>query len=56
MAGGAIIGADYVDYFKLVATSANNNSINFWDANNYIFRERICTSDIQLTVKWCEHS
>jgi hypothetical protein len=49
--GGAVIGADYIDEFKLVATTANNNSINFWDCNNYIFRERICTSEIQMTGK-----
>lgn len=56
MSGGAVIGADYISGRKLVATTANNNSINLWDANNYIFRERICTSEIQLTVKWCEQA
>jgi WD40 repeat protein len=52
--GGAVIGADYVESENLVATTSNNNSINLWDSNNYIFRERIPTSEIQLTVKWCE--
>lgn len=52
--GGAVIGADFVESENLVATTANNNSINLWDSNNYIFRERIPTSEIQLTVKWCE--
>lgn len=47
-AGGAVIAADYVEMgnIKFVATTSNNNSINFWDSNNYIFRERINTSDI----------
>jgi WD40 repeat protein len=50
-----VIAADYVEMgnIKFVATTSNNNSINFWDSNNYIFRERINTSDIQMTVKWC---
>ncbi len=50
-AGGAVIAADYVEYgnIKFVATTSNNNSINFWDSNNYIFRERLNTSDIQMT-------
>jgi WD40 repeat protein len=49
---------------KFVATTSNNNSINFWDSNNYIFRERLNTSEIQMCskfsrilrnfiVKWC---
>jgi WD40 repeat protein len=50
--GGAVIGADFIESENLVATTANNNSINLWDSNNYIFRERIPTSEIQLTVKW----
>jgi len=50
-AGGAVIAADYVEYgnIKFVATTSNNNSINFWDSNNYIFRERLNTSEIQMT-------
>lgn len=65
-AGGAVIAADYIEMgnIKFVATTSNNNSINFWDSNNYIFRERLNTSDIQMTskttiaklislVKWC---
>jgi hypothetical protein len=54
-AGGAVIAADYVEMgnIKFVATTSNNNSINFWDSTNYLFRERINTSDIQMTVKWC---
>ena len=38
---------------KYVATCQVNNCINFWDANNYMHRERINTSDIQLCIKWC---
>ena len=47
-AGGAVIAADYIEMgnIKFVATTSNNNSINFWDSNNYIFRERLNTSDI----------
>jgi len=49
--GGAVIAADYIEFgsTKFVATTANNNSINFWDSNNYIFRERLNTSEIQMT-------
>ena len=52
-AGGAVIAADYIEMgnIKFVATTSNNNSINFWDSNNYIFRERLNTSDIQMTSK-----
>jgi WD40 repeat protein len=53
--GGAIITADYIEYgnTKYVATAQNNNAINFWDANNYMWRERLNTSEIQLCLKWC---
>lgn len=51
--GGAVIGADYIPEYKYIATTSNNNSINFWDSGNYIFSDRICTSEIQMTVKWC---
>jgi WD40 repeat protein len=46
MSGGAVISADYIEKYQLVATTSNNNSINLWDAKNYIFRDRICTSEI----------
>ena len=53
--GGAVIAADYVEMgnTKYVATTSNSNSINFWDPNNYIKREKIDTSDIQMCIKWC---
>lgn len=46
--GGAVIAADYVhqNNIKLVATTHNNNSINFWDSNTYVFNTRINTSEI----------
>ena len=46
--GGAVIAADSIEMgnIKFVATTSNNNSINFWDSNNYIFRERLNTSEI----------
>lgn len=52
--GGAFIAADYVEQgnLKFVATTTNNNQINFWDSNNYIFRDRINTSEIQLCRKF----
>ena len=31
IARGAVISADYIEDQKLVATTANNNSINLWD-------------------------
>ena len=48
-----MIAADYIEMnnIKFVATTSNNNSINFWDSNNYIFRERLNTSEIQMTSK-----
>ena len=54
-AGGAVIAADYIEYdnTKYVATTNNNISINFWDANNYLHRERVNTSEIQMCIKWC---
>lgn len=52
--GGAFIAADYVEHgnIKFVATTTNNNQINFWDSNNYIFRDRMNTNEIQLTGKY----
>ena len=49
--GGAVIAADYIEIentnTKYVATTSNNNTINFWDCtNNYSYKERINTSDI----------
>ena len=51
--GGAFIAADYVEQgnIKFVDTTTNNNQINFWDSNNYIFRDRMNTNEIQLTGK-----
>jgi WD40 repeat protein len=52
---GAVIAADYIEFgnIKFVATTSNNNAINFWDVNGYMPRERINTSDIQMCIKWC---
>ena len=38
--GGAFIAADYIELgqTKLVATTSNNNAIDFWDSNNYIHK------------------
>jgi hypothetical protein len=46
--GGAVIAADYVHHgnIKLVATTHNDNSINFWDSNTYVFNTRLNTSEI----------
>ena len=54
--GGAFIAADYIEYdnsTKYVATSSSNNIINLWDPNNYMWKDRINTHDIQLCLKWC---
>lgn len=55
--GGAIIAAEYVDMpdgkTKYVVTSQNNNTLNFWNPDNYIWKERINPSSIQLCLKWC---
>jgi hypothetical protein len=50
-----MIAADYIEYgnTKYVATAQNNHMINFWDPQSYIHRDRIATSDIQLSLKWC---
>mmetsp|Transcript_21365 Transcript_21365/g.33044 ORF Transcript_21365/g.33044 Transcript_21365/m.33044 type:complete len:185 (+) Transcript_21365:613-1167(+) len=38
---------------KYVATTSNNNKIDFWDSNTYSPKESIDTSNIQLCIKWC---
>jgi len=47
---GSFIAADYCEVansnFKFVATTSNNNSIDFWDPNNYIFRTQESTGEI----------
>lgn len=51
--GGAVIAADYVHHnnIKLVATTHNNNVINFWDSNTYVHNTNINTAEIQLASK-----
>jgi len=51
--GGAVIAADYIEHgnIKLVGTTSNNASINFWDSNNYVFNTRLNTPEIQLASK-----
>jgi len=44
-----LVGADYIPEKGLVVTSANDNSLNFWDAQTYVFKERISTPEIQMT-------
>lgn len=46
--GGAIIAADYVENgtYKAVATTTNNNAINFYHAQTYAFNDKLNTSDI----------
>lgn len=55
--GGAVISADYIEIpnsnIKYVATCQNNNAINFWDPKNYIYRQSLPTTDIQLCIKYC---
>lgn len=48
---GAFIAADYIDKYKLVATTSNNNAIDFWDANNYQLKQQENTPEIQLCSK-----
>ena len=54
--GGAYIAADYVHIegtsIKWVATTQNNNTINFYESANYLWRERLSTSEIQLCRKY----
>lgn len=54
---GSVIAADYVQYEqkKYVATTSNNNAINFWDCQNYTNCGKITTPDIQMCIKWCGH-
>jgi WD40 repeat protein len=53
---GAFIAADYIDSLKLVATTSNNNAIDFWDAANYQLKMQENTPEIQLTIKWCSEN
>ena len=52
---GSVIAADYVEYQqkKYVATTSNNQRINFWDCQNYTACGNIPTVDIQMCIKWC---
>ena len=52
---GSVIAADYVQYEqkKYVATTSNNNAINFWDHQNYTSCGKIPTPEIQMCIKWC---
>ena len=52
---GTVISAEYIPKWGLLATTANDNSINFWDAeDDYAFKNRISTPEIQLCAKWNE--
>ena len=45
---GAVIAAEYIKEQDIIVTSANDNSLNFWDAQTYIFRARKSTPEIQM--------
>jgi len=50
---GTVIAAEYIKDCGLLATTANDNSINFWAAEeDYAFKNRISTPEIQLCAKW----
>jgi hypothetical protein len=52
---GTVISAEYIPTYGLLATTANDNSINFWDAHDhYAFKNRISTPEIQLCARWSE--
>lgn len=52
---GAYTAADYVHIegtqVKLVATATNNQQLYFWESQNYIWRDRTTTIDLQLAGK-----
>ncbi len=51
---GTVIAAEYIDEYGLLATTSNDNSINFWSVEeDYAFKNRISTPEIQLCIKWC---
>jgi hypothetical protein len=52
--GGAFIAADYIELGlnRLVATTSNNNAIDFWDSTNYIHKTQENTPEIQLASKF----
>lgn len=53
--GGIMITAEYIDADKVnyIATAQNNKTINFWNADNYAFKEPLNTPAIQTCLKWC---
>ena len=52
---GTVLSAEYISKYELLATTANDNSINFWAANeDYTFKNRISTPEIQLCAEFNE--
>jgi len=52
---GTVISAEYIPKYQLLATTANDNSINFWSTEeDYAFKNRISTPEIQLCAEWSE--
>jgi len=52
---GTVLSAEYITNRDLLATTANDNSINFWAAKeDYAFKNRISTPEIQLCAEYNE--
>ena len=51
---GALLSADYLPEQKLIMTSSNDLTINFWQADNFTLRQRLSTPEIQLCIKHVE--
>jgi len=52
---GVVMSAEYVTAWDVLATTTNNNLINFWRyQDGYVFRNRITTPEIQLCMAYNE--
>eukprot|EP00826_Nyctotherus_ovalis_P019798 TRINITY_DN16152_c0_g1_i2.p1 TRINITY_DN16152_c0_g1~~TRINITY_DN16152_c0_g1_i2.p1 ORF type:complete len:832 (-),score=266.38 TRINITY_DN16152_c0_g1_i2:250-2745(-) len=52
---GTVLAAEYIPTWDLMATTTNDNSINFWTAKEgYTFRSRVSTPEIQLCAEYNE--
>eukprot|EP01022_Parablepharisma_sp_SALTPOND_P017929 TRINITY_DN2914_c0_g1_i1.p2 TRINITY_DN2914_c0_g1~~TRINITY_DN2914_c0_g1_i1.p2 ORF type:complete len:945 (-),score=108.06 TRINITY_DN2914_c0_g1_i1:6739-9573(-) len=54
---GTVLSAEYIPKWELLATTANDNSINFWAVKeDYAFKNRISTPEIQLCAEFNERA
>ena len=51
---GSVLSAEYIADKKLIATSSNDLTINFWDSHSFNLKQIVSVPEIQLVVRYAE--